>query len=144
MTVIPADDLLAVHQLLALYGHIVDDQEWGRLDEIFTGDGVFDITAFGAARLQGLEAIATYFAMHDQPLSHHTGNIVVETAAPDHLRARSKFFGPDPQGLMGVGVYDDVIVPTPTGWRIRERIARPRGRDLRGRTWPDPRAPRSA
>lgn len=34
-------DTLAIHQLLALYGHVVDEREWDRMDELLTADLVF-------------------------------------------------------------------------------------------------------
>ena len=34
-----ARDLLAIHELLANYGHVVDDADWSKLSEVFTPEG---------------------------------------------------------------------------------------------------------
>jgi len=29
-------DTLAIHELLALYGHVIDERAWARVEELFT------------------------------------------------------------------------------------------------------------
>ena len=48
-TLEPAD-ILAIHQLLALYGHLLDDGEYDRLDEVFTDDAELNSRAGTANR----------------------------------------------------------------------------------------------
>ena len=119
-------DLLLIHQLLGHYGHVVDDAEWNRFEELFTPDAVLDYTGAGApALLHGIEEIRTFFREVQHPSAHHVVNIVV-TPVGDEIRVRSKFFVPYtreshvPKRWKG-GTYDDVVVPTDAGWRFAFR-----------------------
>ena len=121
-----ADDVLEIHQLLAYYGHVLDDREWDRLDEVFTPDAVLDYTRAGApAELHGLEEVRAFFREANHPSAHHTTNVVV-TRRGGEVRVRSKFLVPYtrethvPKRWYG-GTYDDVAVPTPAGWRLARR-----------------------
>ena len=40
-------DTLAIHELLALYGYIIDEREWHRVGELFTATTVYDMREFG-------------------------------------------------------------------------------------------------
>ena len=66
-------DTLAIHQLLALYGHLIDERQWSRLDEVFTDDLVFDATDFGLGITHSLDELREAWtgpkAAH--PLGHH-------------------------------------------------------------------------
>lgn len=46
-----------IHELIALHGHVVDDRDWGRLDEVFADDVVFDVADYGYGTLYGLQAM---------------------------------------------------------------------------------------
>ncbi|HVD29825.1 MAG TPA: nuclear transport factor 2 family protein [Mycobacteriales bacterium] len=116
-------DLLMIHQLLAYYGHVVDDRYWARFDELFTPDATIDYTRAGAATVHsGLEEIRAFFADANHPSAHHVLNIVV-TPSDGEVRVRSKFFVPytrethTPKRWFG-GDYDDIVVRTDEGWRF--------------------------
>jgi len=121
-----ASDVIQVHQLLGLYGHIVDAAEWDRFDELFVHDAVLDFTGVRAPRVfEGIEDIREYFRQSNHPSAHHVTNIVVfEDGAA--VRVKSKFLAPytrsthDPQRWYG-GDYDDVVVRTTDGWRFQLR-----------------------
>ena len=73
-----ASDVIQVHQLLGLYGHIVDAAEWDRFDELFVHDAVLDFTGVRAPRVfEGIEDIREYFRQSNHPSAHHVTNIVV-------------------------------------------------------------------
>ena len=119
-------DLLLIHQLLAHYGHVVDDADWDRFDELFTPDATVDYTRAGAPGvLHGIEEIRAFFRDANHPSAHHVLNIVV-TQHGGEVRVRSKFFAPytrerhTPKRWKG-GTYDDVVVPTDAGWRFAFR-----------------------
>jgi len=119
-------DIIHVHQLLALYGHIVDGQHWDRFEELFTNDAVLDYTAVRAPKVfHGVEEIRTYFREANHPSAHHVTNIVV-SEVDGEVRVQSKFFAPytrpahTPHRWYG-GDYDDVVVSTPAGWRFLHR-----------------------
>jgi hypothetical protein len=42
---ISTEDRLAIHELISLHGHVVDDGDFSRLHEVFTVDVVYDLTA---------------------------------------------------------------------------------------------------
>jgi 3-phenylpropionate/cinnamic acid dioxygenase small subunit len=119
-------DLIEIHQLLGLYGHVVDDGEWDRFDELFAPDAELDYTGVRAPRvLHGIEQIRDYFRQANHPSAHHVTNIVaVERDGEVHVR--SKFFAPYTRSTHDVlrlygGDYDDLVVRTSDGWRFRRR-----------------------
>lgn len=115
-------DILAINNLINLYGHVVDERQWSRMEELFTDDIIFDMTSFGPEILHGLDALRTCFRDLDRhPLAHHATNILIETA-PDGVRVVSKGISLR-HGEMGSTVYRDLLRKTASGWRIAHRIA---------------------
>jgi len=114
-------DLVAIQQLMAHYGHLVDAKEWPRLGEIFSDDGAFDVTAYQAGRHAGLAAVIAFFARATHPAAHHNTNLYVYEQDGE-TRAVSKYAVPSEGGKMFGGDYRDVLTRTANGWRIRERI----------------------
>jgi hypothetical protein len=119
-----SDDITEIHQLLALYGHAADSPTQDLFAKVFTEDAVFSSGATGR-RYQGLAAIQAWFAQGKppHPPAHQTTNVyayVEEGVA----RAKSKFLAINPAtGLPRVGDYNDVLIKTEDGWRIRERVS---------------------
>src|SRR5271169_3954292 len=72
-------DTLAIHELLALYGHIIDERQWARADELFTPRTVYDMREFGLGVVQGTAAIRELWSRPNaaHPLAHHATNILV-------------------------------------------------------------------
>jgi SnoaL-like domain len=118
-------DILAIHELLALYGHIIDQREWQRVDELFTSGAVYDMTAFGLGTVVGTAAIRRLWSRPDaaHPLAHHATNIIVQEDADGTVRVLSKGLGVGPNGRVGSVVYRDVVERTPQGWRFVSRSA---------------------
>lgn len=118
-------DILAIHELLARYGHIIDEREWQRVEELFTPGAVYDMTAFGLGRVVGAAAIRNLWSRPDaaHPLAHHATNIVVSEDADGTVRVLSKGLGVGPNGRVGSVVYRDVVEHTPDGWRFAARTA---------------------
>ena len=122
---LPAEDTLAIHELLALYGHIIDAREWQRVDELFTATARYDMREFGLGLVEGAAAIRELWSRPDamHPLAHHATNIVVSTDADGTVRVLSKGLGVGPNGRVGSVVYRDVVERTPAGWRFAARSA---------------------
>ena len=122
---LPAEDTLAIHELLALYGHIIDAREWQRVDELFTATARYDMHEFGLGLVEGAAAIRELWSRPDamHPLAHHASNIVVSTDADGTVRVLSKGLGVGPNGRVGSVVYHDVVERTPAGWRFAARSA---------------------
>ncbi|GAA2755161.1 nuclear transport factor 2 family protein [Actinopolymorpha rutila] len=116
------EDRLAIHELIALHGHLVDEGALDRLGEVFTGDVDYDLTPLGGEVLNGIDAIrASALELGDRnPVAHLVTNIVV-AEHDGEITARSKFIGLRRDGSVGSGVYTDVLRRTPDGWRIAHR-----------------------
>jgi hypothetical protein len=121
-------DILAIQQLLALYGHIIDEREWSRVDELFTATSVYDMSQFGLIVVHGAAAIRELWSSPDamHPLAHHATNIVVSEDADGTVRVISKGLGLGGNGRIGSVVYRDVVERTPSGWRFGSRTAQRR------------------
>jgi hypothetical protein len=122
-------DRLELHELPGRYGDAIDDRAWDRLDDIFTDDGVFDLTDLGAPRCEGLAAIKRFMdeeAVH--PRTHLMTIYVDETPTGAQLRFRIvALLG---EGKVGTASYYDDVVKTPAGWRVTNRVVTRRRRPL--------------
>jgi hypothetical protein len=127
------DDRIAIYELIALHGHLMDGGEFERLDELFTEDFVYDVTAFGFGTLEGVDALteASRALGDDNPLGHHVTNALVIDGEGDVARVRSKGIAIAADGTSGTVVYDDLVRRTGAGWRIAHRTVIPRERPLR-------------
>ena len=121
-------DRLAIHELIALHGHLSDSGEFDRMDEVFTDDVVHNLESFGLGTVQGRDALRDMaFAVGDRnPVGHHVTNIVVTPVDFDLAHVRSKGIGIMADGTCGSVVYDDVVQRVPVGWRIVNRRVTPR------------------
>jgi 3-phenylpropionate/cinnamic acid dioxygenase small subunit len=124
-------DTMAIHQLLALYGHLIDEREWSRLSEVFTDDLVFDARDFGLGVTHTLDELRDAWTGPEasHPLAHHATNIVVDQDADGTVRVLSKVVGVGNKGRVGSGTYRDVVVRTPDGWRLSSRTVTLRSPD---------------
>ncbi|MEW1691103.1 nuclear transport factor 2 family protein [Streptomyces sp. NPDC091265] len=117
------EDRLAVLELIALHGHLVDDGELHRLDELFTDDVVYDVTSLGHGSLVGVDAFrdaALAMGAHN-PVGHHVTNIVLTDLGDGRVSARSKGIGINADGTSGSVTYEDTVVRGEQGWRIARR-----------------------
>jgi hypothetical protein len=126
-------DRLALHELVARHGHLVDAGDLASLDEVFLPDVAYDVTDLGGTVMAGLvEVEAASRRLGDgNPVAHHVTNIVVTSLTDDVAHVMSKGLGVAGDGTVGSVVYDDEAVRTPTGWRIRRRTVRARRAPLR-------------
>ena len=116
------EDRLDITQIINLYGHVIDNRQWDRLEEILTEDIAFDSTGTGGAVVSGLEALRDrWVKSRNHPLAHHAMNIVIWEDADGTVRAQSKGLGVGFKGRVGSLTYYDVLRKTPAGWRIAAR-----------------------
>jgi hypothetical protein len=118
------DDRLAIHELAARYGNVIDAREWNRLDRVFSVDGTFELRGFGApARFEGRDAIRTMLEFSTgHPVAHHVTNVEVDQADGE-TTLFFKVIGPGPKGRVGSVDYTDIVRHEPEGWRIVTHIA---------------------
>lgn len=121
-------DRLQIHELINFHGHLMDEGEFDRLDELFTKDVVYDVSCLGGGQLNGARAVADAAqALGDRnPLGHHVTNVVVTELNGDAARVRSKGLAVLAGGGIGSVVYDDELLRTEQGWRIAVRRVLPR------------------
>jgi hypothetical protein len=112
-----------IAELLAGYGRIIDAQDWAALATVFTADAHFDITPLGARGvLDGLPAIQHHMAHAARhPAAHHITNVHVEALRDDCALVASKLIAVQHDGSSASGRYEDEVVRTPDGLRIRRR-----------------------
>jgi hypothetical protein len=116
-------DRLAIHEVVGLYGHLLDDREWSRLGEVFTDDAVFDGRPAGGTVTRTLDELRDHFSGDElqHPLAHHATNIVVYEES-GVVRVVSKGIAVGYRGRVGSIVYRDVVRRTEAGWRLAERV----------------------
>lgn len=128
-----ADDRLDIHELPARYADALDLLEPERLHTVFTDDAIWEIPARGM-QLVGIDEIKQFMGREDvHPGAHLMTNVYIGSIEDDptgegvvvHLCSRGIFpVGPsDPREPTEVfyGRYDDDVVGTEAGWRIRHR-----------------------
>jgi hypothetical protein len=116
------------------YGRFVDFGQASRAAELFTEDGVCELSA---GRFEGIGQIRDFFAKRQAQAGvvsrHVMTNITIDVDDADHARGLIylTFYRvagdpgePAPLGLPSyVGSYADEYRRTPEGWRIAARIA---------------------
>jgi 3-phenylpropionate/cinnamic acid dioxygenase small subunit len=124
-----AADLLAIQDLMAHYGHVVDDAAWDRLGEVFSPDAVFDLQALGLGAHRGTAEVRACFEGLDHPVAHHTTNVVIQAGRDGGARVRCKYLVVMPDGRTRSGEYRDEVGRGPDGWRLQRRTVVPRPAD---------------
>ncbi|MGW6032714.1 nuclear transport factor 2 family protein [Gordonia terrae] len=110
-----------IERLIFLYGHVIDDKEWDRLDEIFAEDGSFEIEGTQYS-VNGLDAIDKFMRGITHPLAHYSTNVMIDHEVDaDVATARVKLFAPRADGTSAVATYHDTIIRTANGWRFQRR-----------------------
>jgi hypothetical protein len=130
---ISLEDRLAIFELIASHGHLVDDGNLEDLDQVFAPDAVFDLTAFGQPEPCGLlQVIELGRALgDDNPVGHHVTNVVISRIeSPDRVRTRSKGIGVHLGGSTTSAIYEDLLVKRDGAWRIQLRTILVRRRPL--------------
>src|SRR5262245_55690076 len=99
-------DIEEITQIVSLVSHIVDNQQWDRLSDVYSDDGTF-VLANGSEHA-GLEAVHALMTSLKHPLGHFTTNIVVTVDADGtHATAISKTLNPTADNKFNVADYND-------------------------------------
>jgi hypothetical protein len=117
-------DITEIQQVQALYGHAVDWPDQSLLPKVFAKDGVFDARPTGSNLYEGLDAICAWFGLGKppHPKVHIMTNVWVYEEGGE-TRVKSKWLVRNLRNdMVFMGDYDDVMVRTPEGWRIRHRV----------------------
>jgi hypothetical protein len=124
---LPAEDRLAIGEVLSLHGHIFDASELDRLDEIFTPEVVYDMSAVGFGVFEGIETVRSAAAsMGDQgPLAHHVTNVLISSDEDEVVTAHSKGLMLMRDGTLASVTHHDTLRRHNGDWRINRRIISP-------------------
>jgi hypothetical protein len=122
------ENRIAIHELIALHGHLMDEGNFDRLPELVTEDIEYDVTMMGGGILRGPTEIADAAKQlgEHNPLGHHVTNVVIDTLSTTTATCRSKGIGIMSNGTIGTVVYEDELTLTPDGWRLSKRQVLPR------------------
>src|SRR5688572_33420686 len=93
-------DRLAITEVIARHGHLVDGGDLHRSDEVFDPDAVFDLADFGAGTVHGLAALYDLARQlgDNNPVGHHVTKSVLEEREGGHNRSRPKVIGVNVDG----------------------------------------------
>ena len=123
------DDRVAITETLALQAHLVDENQLERLDEVFTSDAVYDMSASGMGVFQGINTIRVAAGRMSQsghsPLAHFVTNIVITNTSDESASAQSKGLMIMADGSLHAVVYDDTLRRHDRSWCISRRIITP-------------------
>jgi hypothetical protein len=125
------EDIVAIINIINLYAVAVDALRWDLFDQIFTPD--VQANFGGAAGWTDLAALKRDFENVHRPFVatlHVTTNhqVVVDADRANCISyVHGRFIRQVPEGgslFESAGWYDDMLVRTPAGWRIKARTCR--------------------
>lgn len=116
------EDTVEITGVVALWAHLMDDQQLDRFGECLTEDAIWDGSVFGFDPVAGLDSITAVLGAPGHAKAHHTTNIVVSEGPGDEVRARSKGLGLLAGGGVASVVYADELRRSGDGWRISRRV----------------------
>lgn len=118
------EDRLAIHELMGLYGHLVDERRWDDMRQLFTPDVVYEAGDFEMPTTTSMAELVALWQgpTANHPVAHHATNVVVSEDPDGTVRVLSKGIGVGRKGRVGSVVYRDIVVKGDDGrWRIKER-----------------------
>lgn len=136
-----ADDRAEIHEVIALHGHLCDAGSYDRFDEVFTPDLVVDAGDLGLGPLPAGDPSRSHLdayiaAAHrrgpSRTLAVHVTNVMVRQDGDGAARAWSKAITVHQDGSVASYSYEDQLVRTRRGWRIRHRTVSARREPGRG------------
>jgi ketosteroid isomerase-like protein len=123
-----ADDYVALLEVMQLYAHAVDTEDWVQLRACFTEDVVF--TDYKDVKIEGRDALVEHLQpiLTPFPITHHLFGLPLLKIRDDHAEGVGYAIGthvlPDTPGgdVCSFGLrYDDEFERTQDGWKISRR-----------------------
>jgi ketosteroid isomerase-like protein len=128
------EDRLAIAETLALHAHVVDADQLDRIEELFTPDAVYDMTAPGIGIFEGIDTIRAAAAQMatsgHAPIAHFLTNVVITSEREDEATALSKCLMIMATGTTQGVTYDDTLRREQGHWRVSRRVITPAGRPV--------------
>jgi hypothetical protein len=132
--VLNAEDRWAIAETLSLHGHLFDGGHLNRLDEVFTPDAVYDMSAVGVGVFEGIDTIrnAALRLGAGNPLAHHVTNIVISREGDNEAIVQSKGLMLMANEMLESVNHVDTLRCHNGGWRISRRVISPQRTPLGG------------
>ena len=115
-----SDDIIEIEQVIARYGHVVDNNRWEQAHLVFARDFVYDFSAFDRPNINGIFELQQALKTR-KVYSHHSTDVSVIETAEGRARVHSKFIGFPGEGFPISGDFSDDFVRTENGWRLLRR-----------------------
>ena len=125
-------DKAAIIEVLNLYGFALDAQQWDLFDRVFSEDVLADFGPAGA-NWSGLADFKRSFAEFHRTLDNHQHTMMGHLVHVEGDKAYAFSYGnwlltrdsaKDGTSWLGTGYYDDELVRTGDGWRVKHRVCR--------------------
>lgn len=137
------EDRLDIREVIELHGHLADGGAVERLDEVFHPDLELDLSALGFEKVPASASGTALDAYIEagrrrgpgEGLAMHASNIIIREHG-DGAQAWSKGMIVNRDGSISCFSYQDDLVRTGVGWRIRRRTITPRRDPGQGPTPP--------
>jgi ketosteroid isomerase-like protein len=124
-----ADDRWAINDTISMHGNLIDGGHLDRLEELFTPDVVYDMSAVGLGVFEGLETVrGAARQMEDRgvgPVAHHVTNVVIAAEEGDEATVESKGLMVMRDGALESVTHRDTVRRQDGGWRISRRNISP-------------------
>ena len=125
VTELSGTDYAEIQRLYAVYNYAFDSDDGEMAASVFTSDGQFVMpgrTIRGRADIAALAGGRS--AVRERPKVVHITTSVIINPSPEGATGSAYVILVDlaqTSGITGGGVYEDVIVRTPEGWRFKRR-----------------------
>ena len=126
------DDKAEIIEALNMYAFALDARQWDLFDRVFTDDVEAVFGPAGAAWV-GIDEFKSSFAMFHDTLDSHVHTMMGQLVTVDGDTAHAFSYGnwllvreaaEGGPSWLGTGYYDDELVRTASGWRIRRRVCK--------------------
>ncbi|MGP3536429.1 nuclear transport factor 2 family protein [Microbacterium sp. RD1] len=122
-------DHIDIHELLALHAYLFDENQLDRVDELFTPDAVYDLSAAGLGAFEGIDTIRVaagqLAASGHSPLAHFVTNIRITPVGDDEATVLSKGVMIMADGSLGGATHRDTVRRHAGNWRLARRVVTP-------------------
>ncbi|MDG4668082.1 nuclear transport factor 2 family protein [Mycobacterium sp. 236(2023)] len=116
-------DKIEIQELSARYVELCDQNDWPKVVELFTADGVFDAEAVYGHTYTGPAELLSFYEGAPRAVAHHSTSIYSTFDGPDRASARMKMLVLFKRNISSVD-YDWQLARVDGVWRIaRQSIA---------------------
>jgi hypothetical protein len=129
MIMLTSEDRIEIHELLAMHAFLFDENQLDRLEELFTPDAVYDLSAAGVGAFEGIDNIRLAAAQLNTsghaPLAHFVTNIIVTPVGDGEVSVLSKGVMIMADGSIGGATHRDLVRRHDGHWRLSRRVITP-------------------